>query len=88
MRRRGELDSLLHCRVEDSAGLISVGFVCGKQGCVHGLHAGGAGEGAHQPGVDAVHMVNVQAGQEPDGVAVLKVHHTDDTLFDFLIRRF
>lgn len=62
-----------------SLSAVSVGFVSGEQGRVHGLHAGGTGEGPHQPGVDAVHVVNVEAGQEPNGIAVLKIHHADHT---------
>lgn len=57
---------------------VSVGLVGGKQRGVHRLHAGGAGEGPHQPVVYTVHVVDVHAGQEPDGVSVHEVHHTDD----------
>lgn len=64
----------------------SVGFVRGQQGCVYRLHAGRAGEGAHQPGVNAIDVVNMKAGQEPDGITVLKIHHADHTLFNFLVR--
>lgn len=64
----------------------SVGLIGGEQGGIHRLHTGRTGEGPHQPGVDAVHVVDVQAGKEPDGVAVLKVIHADRTLFDFLVR--
>lgn len=67
-------------------GGFSVGFICGQQGCIYWLHAGGAGEGAHQPGVNAVHVVDVEAGQEPDGITILKIHHADHTLFNFLLR--
>lgn len=31
-------------------------------------------------------MVDVKAGQEPNGIAVLKIHHADHTLFNFLVR--
>lgn len=61
------------------AGGCSVGFVGGQQGCVYGLHAGGAGEGAHQPRVDAANVVDVKAGQKPNGVSILKIHHADHT---------
>lgn len=57
----------------------SVGFIRREQGCIHRLHAGGTGEGPHQPGVDAIHVVNVEAGQEPNRIAVLKIHHADYT---------
>lgn len=57
----------------------SVGLVGGEQRCVHRLHAGGTGEGAHEPRVDTVHVVDVHARQEPDRVSVLKVQHTDHT---------
>ena len=58
---------------------LSVGLIGGKQRGVHRLHAGGAGEGSHQPVVYTVHVVDVHAGQEPDRVPIHKVHHTDDT---------
>lgn len=32
-------------------------------------------------------MVDVKAGQEPDGSGILKVHHADHTLFHFLVSR-
>lgn len=58
---------------------MSVGLIGGKQRSVHRLHAGGAGERPHQPVIYTVHVVDVHAGQKPDGVSVNKVHHTDDT---------
>lgn len=58
-------------------GEVSVGLVGGEQGGVHGLHAGGAGEGSHQPVVYTVHVVDVHARQESDRVSVNKVQHTD-----------
>lgn len=61
------------------AAVPSVGLIGGEQRSVHRLHAGGAGEGPHQPIVYTVHVVDVHAGQEPDGVSVNKVHHTNDT---------
>lgn len=67
-------------------GRALVGFIGTQQGCVHGLHAGGAGERAHQPGVDAVQVVDVKARQEPDWIAIFKIHHADHTLFYFLLR--
>lgn len=57
----------------------SVGLVGGEQRSVHRLHAGGAGEGAHEPRVDTGHVVDVHTRQEPDRVSVLKVQHTDHT---------
>lgn len=57
----------------------SVGFICRQQGGIHGLHTGGAGEGAHQPGVDAVQVVDVKARQEPNGITIFKIHHADHT---------
>lgn len=56
----------------------SVGLVGGEQRSVHRLHAGGAGKGPHQPVVYTVHVVDVHAGQEPDGVSINKVHHTNN----------
>lgn len=58
----------------------SVGLVGGQQGGVHGLHARGAGEGAHEPVVDAVRVVDVHAGQEPHRVAHRKLPHADHAL--------
>lgn len=57
---------------------MSVGLIGRKQRSVHRLHARGAGEGPHQPVVYTVQMVDMHAGQEPDGVSIHKVHHTDD----------
>lgn len=57
---------------------LSVGLVGGEQRSVHRLHARGAGKGSHEPVVYTVHVIDVQAGQEPDGVSVNKVHHTND----------
>lgn len=58
-------------------GEVSVGLVGGEQGGIHGLHAGGTGEGPHQPVVYTVHVVDVHARQESDRVSVNKVQHTD-----------
>lgn len=55
----------------------SVGLVGGEQGSIHRLHAGGAGEGSHKPIIYTVHMVDVHTWQEPDGVPINKVQHTD-----------
>lgn len=57
----------------------SADFIGGEQRCIHGLHAGRAGEGAHQPGVNAIHVVGVKAGQEPNGISILKIQHADHT---------
>lgn len=38
---------------------VSVGFIGGQQSSIHRLHAGWTGEGAHQPWVNAIHMINV-----------------------------
>lgn len=65
---------------------VSVGLVGGKQRGIHRLHAGRAGEGSHEPVIYTVHVVDVHAGQEPDGVTIHKVHHTDDALSDLLLR--
>lgn len=84
----GVLDHQVDVPVQLGISHLSVGLVGGQQGGVHGLHAGRAGEGAHEPRVDAVHVIDVHAGQEPDGVAVLKVQHADHTLFDLLVGGF
>lgn len=51
--------------------------VGGQQGSIHGLHAGGTGEGPHQPVVYTVHVVDVHTWQKPNGVSINKVQHTD-----------
>lgn len=61
-------------RVETSIGLVGA-----KQGGIHGLQAGGAGEGSHEPGIDAVHVIRVQTRQVAHGLPQLKVHHADHT---------
>lgn len=58
-------------------GEVLVRLVGGEQGGIHGLHAGGTGEGSHQPVVYTVHVVDVHARQESDRVSVNKVQHTD-----------
>lgn len=68
-----------HWHVPRYAQALSVRLVGRQQCSVDGLHTGRAGEGAHEPGVNAVHVIDVHAGQEPDWVAVLKVHHADHT---------
>lgn len=60
-------------------GEVSVGLVGREQGSIHRLHAGGAGEGSHQPVVYTVHVVDVHTRQESDGVPIYKVQHTDHT---------
>lgn len=55
----------------------SVGLIGRQQSGVHRLHAGWTGEGSHEPVVYAVHVVDVHAGQEPNGVTIDKVHHAD-----------
>lgn len=77
---------LTNGEVGGGEGGLSVGLVGGEQGSIHGLHAGGAGEGPHEPVVYTVHVVDVHTGQEPDGVAVYKVQHADHTLSDLLLR--
>lgn len=58
-------------------GEISIGLIGGKQGSIHGLHAGGTGEGSHKPVIYTVHMVDVHARQESYRVPIYKVQHTD-----------
>lgn len=48
---------------------------CVPQCDVHWLHAGGAGEGAHEPVVNAAEVVEVHAREEADGLANNKLHH-------------
>jgi len=81
---RGQLLGLCVCvcvcliKAVGRSGEPSVGFVIGgEQGGVHGLHAGGAGEGSHQPVVYTVHVVDVHTRQESDGVPINKIQHAD-----------
>ena len=53
-------------------------FVGDEQGCIHWLHAAGAGEAAHEPVVDALRVVGVHAGQVADTVADHKLDHAND----------
>jgi hypothetical protein len=53
------------------------GLVGGEERGVHGFEAGGAGEGAHQPVVDALLVVGVHAGQVTQRLAHVEVHHAD-----------
>ena len=46
---------------------------------VDSFHARGAGERAHEPVVDAAHVVVVHAGEETDWLPDDKVKHTDGT---------
>ncbi len=54
-----------------------VRFVRDQQGGVDGLHAGGAGEAAHEPVVDALGVVGVHAGQVAHPVAYAELDHAD-----------
>ena len=56
-----------------------VSLIGDKEGGVHRLHAGGAGEATHEPVVDAVGVVGVQAGQVANTVSDHKVDHTYHT---------
>ena len=47
----------------------------GAQTYVHALHAGGAGEGAHQPIVCTLHVVVVHTREEPDWLSNVEFHH-------------
>ncbi len=58
---------------------ILVRLVGDEQRGVHRLHAGWAGEGAHEPVVDAVRVVGVHAGEVADAVADHELDHADDT---------
>lgn len=50
-----------------------------EEGCVDGLHAGGAGEAPHQPVVDAVGVICVHARKVSDRVADREFDHADHT---------
>lgn len=56
---------------------------CEKR-CIDGLHAGRAGEGPHEPVVDAILVVDVHTGQEAHHVPYGKLHHADHTFLGFL----
>lgn len=49
----------------------------GAQSDVDPLHAGGAGEGAHEPLVSALHVVVVHAREESDWVPHVELHHAN-----------
>ena len=55
------------------------GVVGVEEGGVHGLQAGGAGEGPLEPVVDAVGVVEVHAGQVPHPLPLDEIHHADHT---------
>ena len=57
----------------------SVGLVGGEQCSIHRLHAGGAGEGAHEPVVYAVLVVGVHTGQVAQWVSQDELSHTYHT---------
>lgn len=40
------------------------------------LHACGTGVRAHEPVVNAAHVIEVHAGEQADGLALGEVHHT------------
>ena len=54
-------------------------FICDEKSRVDWLHAGRAGEGSHEPVIDAVRVVRVHAGQVRDAVANHKFDHTYHT---------
>lgn len=61
-------------------GLDLVGLVAGEERGVHRLHTAGTRETAHQPVVDARHVVSVHAWKIAYGVAAHKLHHADHAL--------
>lgn len=56
-----------------------VGLVRRQQSCIDGLQATGTRQAAHQPVVDASHMVGVHARQTTHRIAGSEFQHTDDT---------
>merc|ERR1712066_858123 len=55
--------------------------VIGHQKCsIHRLHTTWTSEGAHQPVVDALDVVDVHAGKVAHRVADIELNHADDTL--------
>lgn len=86
-KQRGVLAKKVQLHLGSATGSCClVGFIRGQQGCIDWLHAGWAGEGTHQPGIDAIHVVDVKAGQESNGITIFKIHHADYTFFNFLVR--
>ena len=59
--------------------MLSGLLILTQEGGVHRLHAAGAGEAAHEPVVDAVHVVGVHAGQVPHRVPDVELDHADHT---------
>ena len=56
-----------------------MGLIGDEKGGVDGLHAGGAGEGPHEPVVDAVRVVGMHAGQVADPIPDHKLDHAYHT---------
>ena len=51
----------------------------GAQSNVHPLHAGGAGEGSHEPLVCTLHVIVVHTREEPDRIPHAELHHAYGT---------
>ena len=49
---------------------------CAPERQVDWLHAGGTGEGPHEPVVNAADVVEVHAREKPNGITDYKLHHT------------
>lgn len=59
--------------------LCLVGLVGAEESRINWLHTGRAREGAHQPIVDALCVVDVHTGQKTDRVIDAEFNHADDT---------
>ena len=49
---------------------------CAPERQVDWLHAGGTGEGPHEPVINAADVVEVHARKETNGITDYKLHHT------------
>lgn len=54
---------------------LHVHALVGQDGKVHPFHACWAGEGPHEPVVDALDVVVVHAREEPDSLPRAELHH-------------
>lgn len=69
----------LEALTREGHGATSVSLIGGQQSSINWLHAWRTCEWSHQPVINAVYMVDMQARQEPDGVSIYKIQHADHT---------
>lgn len=56
------------------------GLVRGQEGSINRLHARRTCERSHEPVINALLVVRVQAWQKANGIPACKLQHADDTL--------